>query len=71
MTPFVSRLVITVALVPLVLGAVWLGHWWMFALVAIAVAVALHEYWLMARPLSPLAPAGYIGAALADRKSVV
>jgi phosphatidate cytidylyltransferase len=65
MTPFISRIVITVVLVPLVLGAVWLGHWWMFALVAVAAALALHEYWLMARPLSPLAPAGYIGAALA------
>jgi phosphatidate cytidylyltransferase len=57
--------VITVVLVPLVLGAVWLGHWWMFTLVAVAAALALHEYWLMARPLSPLAPAGHIGAALA------
>jgi phosphatidate cytidylyltransferase len=65
MTPFVSRILVTVVLVPVVLGAVWLGHWWMFALVVIATALALHEYWLMARPLSPLAPAGYIGAALA------
>jgi phosphatidate cytidylyltransferase len=65
MTPFVSRILVTVVLVPIVLGAVWLGHWWMFALVVIATALALHEYWLMARPLSPLAPAGYIGAALA------
>lgn len=65
MTPFLSRIVISVALLPIVLGAVWLGHWWMFALVAIAAALALHEYWLMARTLSPLAPAGYVGAALA------
>jgi len=65
MTPFLSRIVISVALLPIVLGAVWLGHWWMFALVTIAAALALHEYWLMARTLSPLAPAGYIGAALA------
>src|SRR4051794_29898905 len=65
MTPFVSRIVISAVLLPIVLGAVYLGAWWMFALVAIAAALALHEYWLMARPLSPLAPAGYIGAALA------
>jgi phosphatidate cytidylyltransferase len=65
MTPFISRIVISITLVPIVLGAVWLGHWWMFGLVAIATTFALHEYWLMARPLSPLAPAGYIGAALA------
>ena len=36
-------------LVPVVLGAVYLGGWWVFALVAIAGGVALHEYWLMAR----------------------
>jgi phosphatidate cytidylyltransferase len=65
MTPFISRIVVSLALVPIVLGAVWLGAWWMFALVAVAAGLALHEYWLMARPLSPLAPAGYVGAALA------
>ena len=65
MTPFVSRIVISLVLLPIVLGAVYLGGWWVFALVAIAAALALHEYWLMARPLAPLAPAGYIGVALA------
>src|SRR4051812_30021270 len=64
MSSFVSRLVIALVLLPVVLGAVYLGGWWVFALVAIAVAVSLHEYWLMARSLAPLAPAGYIGAAL-------
>ncbi|HET8606192.1 MAG TPA: phosphatidate cytidylyltransferase, partial [Gaiellaceae bacterium] len=39
--------------------------WWLFALVAVAGAVSLHEYWLLSRALAPLAPAGYIGAALA------
>ena len=28
-------------------------------------AVALHEFWLLARPVSPLAPAGYVGGLLA------
>ena len=31
----------------------------------LAAFVALHEFWLLARPLAPLAPAGYVGAALA------
>ena len=31
----------------------------------IAALIALHEYWLLARPLAPLAPAGYVGAVLA------
>jgi phosphatidate cytidylyltransferase len=65
MSPFWSRIVISLALLPVVLGAVYLGGWWVFALVTIAAGVALHEYWLMARPLAPLAPAGDIGAALA------
>ncbi|MDX6475619.1 MAG: phosphatidate cytidylyltransferase [Gaiellaceae bacterium] len=65
MTPFLSRIVISVVLLPVVLGAVYLGGWWVFALVAIAAGISLHEYWLMARPLAPLAPAGYVGAALA------
>jgi phosphatidate cytidylyltransferase len=65
MTNFVSRIVISIVLLPIVLGAVWLGGWWLFAVVALAVAIALHEFWLLARPLRPLAPAGYVGAALA------
>jgi phosphatidate cytidylyltransferase len=65
MPPFLSRLLISVALLPVVLGAVYLGGWWVFALVAIAAAIALHEYWLMARTLAPLVPAGDVGAVLA------
>ena len=65
MTNFWSRIVIAIVLLPIVLGAVYLGGWWVFAFVAIAAALSLHEYWLMARSLAPLAPAGYIGGALA------
>ncbi|HEX4525863.1 MAG TPA: phosphatidate cytidylyltransferase [Gaiellaceae bacterium] len=65
MTNAVSRVVISVVLAPIVLGAVYFGHWWMFSLVALAAAIALHEYTLMARALAPLAPAAYIGVALA------
>jgi phosphatidate cytidylyltransferase len=62
---FLSRIAIVVALLPLVLGAVYLGGWWTFAVALVAAAIALHEYWLIARSLRPLAPAGYVGAALA------
>jgi phosphatidate cytidylyltransferase len=48
-----------------VLGALYLGGWWLFALIAVAGVVALHEFWLLARPLSPLSPAGYAGGMLA------
>ena len=60
-----SRVVVAAILLPIVLGAVYLGGWYLFSLVAIAAAIALHEYWLLGRALSPLAPAGYIGGALA------
>ena len=65
MSNAVSRIVVALVLLPVVLGAVYLGGWWLFALIAFGAAIALHEYWLMARSLAPLAPAGYIGAALA------
>ena len=47
---------------PIVLGALWLGGWWLFALVALGSLVALHEFYAMARPLRPLVLAGYAGA---------
>jgi phosphatidate cytidylyltransferase len=65
MSNWLSRIVIAAALLPIVLGAAYLGGWWLFALVAVAGAVALHEFWLLSRALAPLAPAGYVGAALA------
>jgi phosphatidate cytidylyltransferase len=65
MSPFISRLLVAAAALPVVLGAVYLGGWWLFAVAAVGAAAALHEFWLLARPLSPLSPAGSIGCALA------
>jgi phosphatidate cytidylyltransferase len=65
MTSFVSRILIAVAGIPIVLGVVYLGGWWLFALLAVAGTIALHEFWLLTRPLRPLAPAGYVGSILA------
>jgi phosphatidate cytidylyltransferase len=65
MSNAVSRIVVGLIGAPIVLGVVYYGGWWVFALAAIAAAFALHEFWLLARPLAPLAPAGHIGAALA------
>lgn len=50
---------------PLVLGMLWLGGWWLFAVLAVAACVAVHEYVTTARPLRPLAPAVYGGVLLA------
>ena len=48
---------------PVVLGAVYVGGWWLFALLAAAALVALHEFYRMARPLRPLVLAGFAGLA--------
>src|SRR5438105_4991014 len=59
-----SRLLVAAAALPVVLGAVYLGGWWLFALVALGSVIGLHEFWLLTRRLSPLSPAGYVGALL-------
>lgn len=61
MSGFLSRLLVVAAGAPLVLGAIWLGGWWLFTLVAIASLIGLHEFYAMARPLRPLVLAGYGG----------
>jgi phosphatidate cytidylyltransferase len=62
---FFSRLVVTVVGLPLVLGLLWLGGWWLFGLVVAAAFVGVHEFVSTARPLRPLAPAVYGGVLLA------
>jgi phosphatidate cytidylyltransferase len=65
MSSLASRIVVALIGLPVALGAVYVGGWWLFALITLVALVALHEYWLLARSLQPLAPAGYIGAVLA------
>ena len=64
MSPFWSRILVAVIGLPAVLGVVWLGGWWLWALAVGAGLVALHEFYVMARPLRPLALAGYTGLVL-------
>jgi phosphatidate cytidylyltransferase len=65
MTNFASRLLVAAVGLPLVLGMLWLGGWWLFTLLAVAACIAVHEFVTTARPLRPLAPAVYGGALLA------
>jgi phosphatidate cytidylyltransferase len=65
MSNFGSRIAVAVAGVPVVLALLWGGGWWLFSLLAVAALFSLHEFWLMTRPLRPLAAAGYGGAFLA------
>jgi phosphatidate cytidylyltransferase len=64
LSAFWSRIVVAVALLPAVLGLVWLGGWWVVALGAVAGTIALHEYFGMIRELRPVALAGFVGLAL-------
>jgi phosphatidate cytidylyltransferase len=57
----VSRVVVAVVALPIVLGLVWLGGWWLFGLLALAAIVGLHEYTSMTRQLRPVLLGGYIG----------
>src|SRR5258707_6402876 len=65
MSSLISRLLVSAVGLPLVLGMLWLGGWWLFGLAAAAALVAVHEFVTMARPLRPLAPAVYVGVLLA------
>ena len=64
MSSLASRLLVGAVGLPLVLGLLWLGGWWLFALVAVAACIGVHEFVTIARPLRPLAPAAYLGTLL-------
>jgi phosphatidate cytidylyltransferase len=65
MSSFWSRILVAVIGLPAVVGVLWLGGWWLFALVVLATLVSLHELYSMTRNLRPLVLAGYTGAVLA------
>lgn len=64
MSAFWSRIVVALVLLPLVLGVVWLGGWWLFAVAGAGGLMALHELYAMGRGLRPLVLGGYIGLVL-------
>jgi phosphatidate cytidylyltransferase len=64
MTPLASRILVAAIGLPLVLGLVYAGGWWLFVLVAIGAVLAVHEYALMARSLRPVTLAAYAGVLL-------
>jgi phosphatidate cytidylyltransferase len=60
-SPFWSRIFVSIVLLPLVIGLVYLGGWWLFLLALVAGVIALHELYTLARELRPLLLAGYLG----------
>jgi phosphatidate cytidylyltransferase len=61
MSPLLSRILVVVVLLPVVIGLVYLGDWWLFALALVGGLLALHELYEMARELRPLVLGGYLG----------
>ena len=64
MTPLLSRVLVAAVLLPLVIGLVYLGGWWLFGLALVGGLLALHELYAMARELRPLVLGGYLGFVL-------
>jgi phosphatidate cytidylyltransferase len=61
-SPFWSRIVVAAILLPGVIGLVYLGGWWLWALALVASLVALHELYAMGATLRPVRLGGYAGA---------
>jgi phosphatidate cytidylyltransferase len=64
MSSLVSRLLVAAVLLPVVIGVVYLGDWWLWALALVGGLIALHELYVMAKELRPLVLAGYLGYVL-------
>jgi phosphatidate cytidylyltransferase len=59
-----SRVLVAAILLPLVIGLVYLGGWWLFGLALVGGLLALHELYVMVRDLRPLVLGGFLGFAL-------
>ena len=64
MSNLVSRVLVVLVGLPLVLGLVWLGGWWLCVLAGAVGLLALHEFYAMTRALRPIVLAGYLGLVL-------
>lgn len=64
MSPLVSRIAVAAILLPVALGVVWLGGWWLFGLALAGGLLALHELYAMTRGLRPIVLGGYAGLIL-------
>lgn len=65
MSPFSSRILVSVVLLPGVIGLVYVGGWWLWGLALAGGLVALHELYAIGSSLRPLRLGGYVGAVAA------
>jgi phosphatidate cytidylyltransferase len=56
--------VVAAVLLPVVVGLVYLGGWWLWCLALVGGLLALHELYEMTRELRPLVLGGYLGFVL-------
>jgi phosphatidate cytidylyltransferase len=64
LTSLLSRILVGAALLPIALGALWLGGWWLFLLVGVGGMLAMHELTTLGRGARPFVLAGYAGLVL-------
>jgi phosphatidate cytidylyltransferase len=65
MSTLASRIFVAIAGLPVVLGILWLGGWWLFTLAAVVAVLALHELFVVTHRYRPVVLAGFVGALLA------
>jgi phosphatidate cytidylyltransferase len=56
-----SRILVAALLLPVALGSLWAGGWWLVALGVVAGVIAMHELCSMAREQRPVVLAGHAG----------
>ena len=64
MSNLASRILVALIGLPIVLGLVWQGGWWLCVLAGLVGLLALHEFYGMTRALRPIVIAGYLGLVL-------
>lgn len=57
-----SRILVAAILLPLALGVLWLGGWYLVGFGVVVAVLALHELWTMSRDHRPIVITGYVGA---------
>jgi phosphatidate cytidylyltransferase len=65
MSPLASRLLVAAVLLPVLIGIVYLGGWWLWAAALAGALLALHELYGIGSSLRPLRLGGYAGAVAA------
>jgi phosphatidate cytidylyltransferase len=61
MSSLLSRVLVAIALLPIVFLVIWAGGWWLIVAAVVVALIGLHELYLMTREFRPVLLAGYAG----------